>query len=62
MTEYHPRTVTVPLDDGNFDVASAREYSRAPRITRDGVKGLAGRMDDCRVENIGCTAWEAKLE
>jgi hypothetical protein len=61
-TEYHPRTVTVPLDSGNFDVVSARDHSRALRITRDGVKGLAGRVYDCRVENIGGTAREAELE
>jgi hypothetical protein len=54
--------VTVPLDSGDFEVVSARDHSRALRITRDGVKGLAGRIDDCRVENIGGTAGEAELE
>jgi hypothetical protein len=62
MMKYHPRTVTVPLDGGNFDVVSARDHSRALRITRDGVKGLASRIDDCRVENVGGTAGEAELE
>jgi len=52
----------VPLDSGNFDVASAREHSRTLRITRDGVNGLAGRINDCRVENIGGTTGEAELE
>jgi hypothetical protein len=61
-TEYHPRTVTVPLDSGDFDVVSARDHSRTFRITREGVKGLAGSIDDCRVENIGGTAGEAELE
>jgi hypothetical protein len=32
-TEYHQRTVTVPLDSGNFDVVSARDHSRALRVT-----------------------------
>jgi hypothetical protein len=54
--------VTVPLDSGNFDVVSARQHSCALRITRDGVKGLAGRIDDCSVENIGGTAGEAEFE
>jgi hypothetical protein len=50
------------LDGGNFDVVSARDHSRALRITRDGVKGLASRIDDRRVENVGGTAGEAELE
>jgi hypothetical protein len=54
--------VTVPLDSGNFGVVSARDYSGVLRITRDGVKGLASRIDDRRVENIRCTAGEAELE
>jgi hypothetical protein len=60
--EYHPRTGTVPLDSGNFDVVSARDHSRALRIARDGIKGPACRIDDCRIENIGGTAGEAELE
>jgi hypothetical protein len=54
--------VTVPLDGGDFDVVSARDHSRALRIARDGVKGLAGHIDDCRVENTGGTAGEVELE
>ncbi len=54
--------MTVPLDSGNFDIVSARDHSRALRITRDGVKGPASRIDYCRVENIGGTAGEAELE
>jgi hypothetical protein len=62
MTEYHPRAVTVPLDSGDLDIVSARDHGRALRITRDGVNGLASRVDDRRVENIGDTAREAELE
>ena len=54
--------MTIPLDCGNFDVASGREHSRTLRITRNGVKGLAGRIDDRRVENVGGAAGEVELE
>ena len=54
--------MTVPLDSGNFDVASARDHRRALRTTRDGVNGLAGRIDDWRVENIGGTAGDPEFE
>ena len=54
--------MAVPLDGGKFDIVSARDHSCALRITRDGVKELAGRIGDCRVENIGDTAGEAELE
>ena len=61
-TEYPPRTVTAPLDSGDFDIVCARDHSRALGITRYGVKGLASRICDCRVENIGGTGGEGELE
>ena len=54
--------MAVPLDSGDLDIVSARDHSRALRITRKGVKGLAGRVDDCRAENIGGSGREAELE
>ena len=33
MTQYHPRTVTVPFDSGHFDVVSARDHGRVLRST-----------------------------
>ena len=54
--------MTVPLDSGNLDIVSARDHSRALRITRKRVKGLASRIDNGRVENIGGSAGEAELE
>jgi hypothetical protein len=32
-TKCHLRTVTIPIDSGNFDVVSARDHSRALRST-----------------------------
>jgi len=61
-TEYHLRTVAVPIDSGNFDVVSARDHGRVLRITQDGVNGLASRVGDCSVENVGSTAGEGKLD
>ena len=54
--------MAVPLDSGDSDIVSARDHGRALRITPDGVEGSVGRVDDCRVENIGDTAGEAELE
>jgi hypothetical protein len=54
-TKNHARTGTVPLDGGNLDVVHARDQSSSLGIAGDRVKGLAGRIEDHRVENIGGT-------
>jgi hypothetical protein len=61
-TKNHPRTGSVPLDGGNFDIVLARDHSRALRVARDGVKGLAGCIDNYRVDNVGFTTDHLELD
>jgi len=60
--KHHPRTGAVPLDAGNLDIVLARDHSRALRITRDGVEGLARCIDNDRVGNVGLTAGDLELD
>ena len=53
--ENHARTGTVPLYGSNFDIVRARDQNRSLGIAGDGVKRLAGCIDDHRIENIGGT-------
>ena len=62
MTENHARTGTVPLDGGNLDVVHARDQCRVLGIACNGVKGLAGCIDDYRVEYIGGTGGDPELQ
>ena len=61
-TQKHPRTGTVPIDGGNFDIVLARDHSRVLRVTRDRVKGLAGCIDNYRVDDVGFTADYLELD
>ena len=61
-TEDHPRTGTVPLDGGNLDIVLARDHNRALRVARDGVKRLAGYIDNDRVDNVDFTADYLELD
>jgi hypothetical protein len=46
LTKSHPRTRTVPVNGGNLDIVLARDHSRVLRITRDGIEGLAGCIEN----------------
>ena len=61
-TENHPRTGTVPLDGGDLDVVLARDHSRALRIARDGVEGVAVRIDDYGVDDVGFPTGDLELD
>jgi len=60
-TKNHPWTWAIPLDGGNLDIVLARNESRALRITRDGVEGLAGRIGNYGIENIRSTVGDLEL-
>ena len=61
-TEDYSWTGSVPFDVGHLDVVEARGHDRALRITRDGVEGSAGCINDRGVDDVGAAAREPEFD